>query len=98
MFDLSTDKYIFISLLLDIYNNVDKIWKTIKKSLKLTIQTLNTFYLQMRHYVKHTHTHTHTHTRTHARTHARTYARTHAHAHAHAHAHTPRKWKKNENK
>ena len=52
MCNLSTDKYSFISLLLDIYNNVDIILKTIKKSLKLTVQTINIFYLQRRYYVR----------------------------------------------
>ena len=52
MCNLSTDKYSFISLLLEIYNNVDIILKTIKKSLKLTVQTLNIFYLQRRYYVR----------------------------------------------
>ena len=90
MCNLSTDKHSFISLLLDIYNNVEIILKTIKKSLKLTVQTLNIFYLQRGHYATgtHTHTHTYTHIHTHTHTHTHTYARTHTHTHTHAHTHT----------
>ena len=89
-------KHSFISLLLDIYNNVEIILKTIKKSLKLTVQTLNIFDLQRGHYATGTHTHTHirthahthTHTHTRARTHARTNTHTHTHTRTHTHTHT----------
>ena len=61
MFILSTNTYSFISLLLDIYNNVDIILMTIKKSLKLTVQTLHNM-LPPKETLCNRNTYTHKHT------------------------------------